>query len=89
MNPDFPVVSVAGLDRDKLNSIIVDFNLGLQTKFKENGHKELYMMDDTSRTKPNDSELTLAGEKTYLHCINGKANLKEEGESEDLIVNSS
>lgn len=30
-----------------LNEYIVEFNLGLQKNFKELGHSELYMMDDT------------------------------------------
>jgi hypothetical protein len=30
-----------------LNQYIVDFNLSLQMEFKEKGHPELYMMDDT------------------------------------------
>lgn len=34
-----------------LNEYIVEFNLGLQQKFKDMGHSELYMMDDTHNTR--------------------------------------
>ena len=75
---------------DLAQKFIVDFNLDLQTQFKEKGHHELYMMDDTRRVKPNAEDSTLASEKTYLHCLNGKANLNEQEDEEgENIVNSS
>ena len=57
------------MTREQLNEYIIDFNLELQTKFKEKGHRELYMVDDTNTLKPN--RRTLGIDKKYLHCING------------------
>jgi hypothetical protein len=45
IHPDFNPPS--STDIDAINGYIIDFNLNLQTKFKEKGHPELYMMDDT------------------------------------------
>ena len=58
------------LTRERLNQCIVDFNLDLQTKFKESGHEELYMMDDTLDMAPEDMSVSIG--KTYLHALNGK-----------------
>jgi len=59
-----------------LNQCIVEFNLNLQTKFKDSGHEELYMMDDTWGMKPNASEEAYG--KTYMHSLNGKS---DEGQN--------
>ena len=45
IHPDFDPGTVTSLDQ--LNEYVIDFNLNLQTRFKEKGHSELYMMDDT------------------------------------------
>ena len=68
IHPSF-ALSVTGMTREQLNEYIIDFNLDLQTKFKEKGHRELYMVDDTNTLKPN--RRTLGIDKKYLHCING------------------
>ena len=52
---------------------IADFNLDRQTQFKEKGHSELYMMDDTWNVKPLDKHSTFESEKEYLHSLNGTA----------------
>lgn len=57
-------------DITAINNTVIEFNLALQEQFKEKGHSELYMMDDTSAMKPN--EATQATDKQYLHCLNGK-----------------
>lgn len=67
---------------DRANQFIVDFNLNLQTQFKEKGHPELYMMDDTQTLKPDES--TVSFDKIYLHCLDGKA----ESEKDDGKGNS-
>ena len=64
-DPKCPITDVAAL-----NSYIVDFNLGLQDKFKSKAHEELYMMDDTYAMKP-DQDTSYGSERTYVHCING------------------
>ncbi len=46
IHPSFTPPSLR-LTRERLNECIIDFNLDLQTKFKDKGHSELYMMDDT------------------------------------------
>ena len=75
---------------DLAQEFIVDFNLDLQTQFKEKGHHELYMMDDTGKVKPKVGDLTFATEKTYLHCLNGKVDLNDgEADLDENIVNSS
>lgn len=40
-------------------------------KFKERGHQELYMMDDTLQLKNAQIDVPATG-KTYMHCLNGK-----------------
>ena len=75
-----PTSRICDLDEDifnKLNICVVDFNLVLQQKFKESGHQEMYMMDDTSRMKPN--ETTKSIQRRYMHCLNGKELLLERG----------
>jgi hypothetical protein len=66
VHPDFNPVFT---NIRELNDCIVEFNLDLQTKFKEKGHAELYMMDDTWGVKP--EERTFDLDKTYMHCLNG------------------
>ena len=56
--PDFNTESI--YDVDELNQRVVDFNLNLQNQFKEKGHPELYMMDDTLRMRPKDGDMNLA-----------------------------
>ena len=72
--PDFQPPPKDDLTMDKyivrINEYIVDFNLDLQTKFKECGHEELYMMDDTLDMAPED--MSVSSGKTYLHALNGK-----------------
>ena len=69
--PDFNPPS--STDIDAINKYIIEFNLDLQTKFKEKGHSELYMMDDTwSAMKPLEENSTTTSEKKHLHCLNGK-----------------
>ena len=71
IHPDFnPGEDISSLDQ--LNEYVVDFNLNLQTKFKEMGHRELYMMDDTWNMKPRDSDATFSSDKRFLHALNGK-----------------
>ena len=71
IHPEFNPGTVTSLDQ--LNNYVIDFNLNLQTKFKESGHRELYMMDDTQMMKPSlDEDATVASDKKYMHCINGK-----------------
>ena len=74
---------------DEINNYIVDFNLDLQEQFKKRGHDELYMMDDTQTMNPNDKDKSLVSEKTYLHCLNGKAFLSSENDENQVEVNSS
>lgn len=76
IHSDFNPGVVTGVDQ--LNEYVIDFNLDLQTKFKEKGHQELYMMDDTSRMKPNDKDITFNSDKTYLHGLNGRAVANED-----------
>ena len=78
IHPDFNPDGEMTLD--EVNGYIIDFNLNLQTKFKEKGHTELYMMDDTQYRKSDDK--TFSSEKTYMHCINGRAKVKT-GELDD------
>jgi len=68
---------------EDINDYIIEFNLNLQDEFKKRGHRELYMMDDTQRMKPNKG--AQADDKTYLHTLDGKA-IDEQGNVE---VNSS
>ena len=88
---------VLRLTLERLNECIVDFNLELQEKFKQNGHDELYFMDDTLRQKPtaslDDVHATYSMEKTYLHALNGRADVvvgKDEDENDIIkVFNSS
>ena len=68
-----------------INKYIIDFNLNLMKEFKEKGHKELYMMDDTQSLKPDDA--SQYRDKTYLHTLNGRA-MVDCGDGE-VEVNSS
>lgn len=76
------------LTNESLNESIIDFNLNLQKQFKDNGHSELYMMDDTSTMKPNDKDITFNSDKTYLHALNGRAEVAEKvvGNSSQMNV---
>lgn len=50
------------------------------------------MMDDTLRMKPIDRHKTQDSEKTYMHCLDGKAIVQEEdanGDKQDVEINSS
>lgn len=82
--PDFNPPS--STDIDAINEYIVEFNLELQTKFKEKGHQELYMMDDTVGMKPNQKFLHL--DKVYMHSLNGRA-IVEDDDGNGVEVNSS
>lgn len=80
---------------DEFNEYIMNFNLELQQRFKDRGHQELYMMDDTTYRKSNNpDDMTLSYEKTFMHNLNGKASV-EAGKDEDTdepiyrVVNSS
>ena len=89
VKPQFKPPSLR-LTRERLNESIVDFNLELQTQFKEKGHSELYMMDDTHHMKP--EEKTVVSEKMYLHSLNGRAEVPrkdEDGKEVRVEVNSS
>lgn len=77
-NPEFDVEYVVGMTPAQLNPLIIDFNLSQQVKFKEKGHQELYMMDDTKPWKPDDESKTVQSDKTFLHCINGKSIMEED-----------
>ena len=68
--PDFN--PSAWMPLSKINEYIVEFNLELQSEFKEKGHKELYMMDDTLRMKNSQIDTPASG-KTYMHCLNGES----------------
>lgn len=70
---------------DQLNEFIIDYNLWEQQEFKNKGHQELYMMDDTSHMKINHSDLH--NDKVYMHTLNGKAIIGDSSESK--LVNSS
>ena len=88
IHPSF--VEPERLTRNSLNNKIVDFNIDLQNSFKKRGHLELYMMDNTQRTKP--TQDTFSYGKTYLHCIDGKSMVREKdeyGNDVDVEVNSS
>lgn len=88
IHPSF--VEPETLTRQALNEKIVDFNIDLQMQFKKKGHLELYMMDNTQRTKP--TQDTFSYGKTYLHCIDGKSMVREKdeyGNDVDVEVNSS
>ena len=65
-NPPYPITDIAAL-----NSYIVDFNLGLQDKFKSRAHEELYMMDDTMSRKPISESPSISSDKTYMHAVAG------------------
>ena len=60
-------------DVDELNEKVVEFNRGLQQRFKEGFGTEVYMMDDTQRFKPDDDGRSYGSDKTYLHSLNGNA----------------
>jgi hypothetical protein len=68
-----------------LSQYTMDFNLDLQTNFKEKGHRELYMMDDTSSMNP--EEKTYVSEKTYMHSLNGKAEVAvdKDDDGNDIV----
>lgn len=69
-NPQYPIADVAAL-----NSYIVDFNLGLQDKFKSKAHEELYMMDDTMSRKPISESPSISSDKTYMHSLSGEVEM--------------
>ena len=73
-------------DIDELNGYIMEFNLNLQNEFKNRGHDEVYMMDDTWELRP--SYDTFSIDKKYLHSINGKSEVNGEND-ETTILNSS
>ena len=74
--PEFnppPFIDIDSIKKyiDSINEYIVEFNLELQTKFKEKGRQELYMMDDTLQLKNSKIDTHVSG-KTYMHCLNGE-----------------
>ena len=86
IHPSFNPESISSLE--ELNDYIIEFNLNLQTKFKDSGHQELYMMDDTKGMNPNERDFSQG--KTYLHCLNGTARMEDEDDGEgEQVVNSS
>ena len=81
--PDFNPLTTTILDRDGLNQYIVDFNIGLQIKFKDKAHDELYMIDDTSIL--NSGQKTFDKHKIYIHSLNGKTEVQDGEDKTDLI----
>ena len=73
-------------DIDELNDYIMEFNLNLQNEFKNRGHDEVYMMDDTWELRPRYDTFSI--DKKYLHSINGKSEVNGEND-ETTILNSS
>lgn len=77
-------------DIDELNDYIIDFNLLLQQKYKDKGHPELYMMDDTNSMRP--VERTRQIDKRFLHGLNGRSSVVEtnlNGDEVKVDINSS
>lgn len=65
-NPD------PGWTRERLNEFIIEFNLGLQESFKNKGHDELYLMDDTQWMNPSTNNETFVSDKVNMHLLNGR-----------------
>ena len=70
IHPDFTVEPTC--TREQLNECIIEFNLELQEKFKEKGHDELYLMDDTQWLNPSTNNETFVSDKVNLHLLNGR-----------------
>ena len=92
MYPDFNPPS--STDLYQLNQYIIEFNLDLQNKFKQSGHSELYLMDDTQWMTPNDGR-TFETDKVNMHLLNGQTLKEDVDETNDdgkpiqEVVNSS
>ena len=90
--PDFNPPS--SIDLNQLNKYIIEFNLDLQNKFKQRGHSELYLMDDTQWMRPDPHNANFATDKVNMHLLNGQT-LKDTDETDDdgqpiqEVVNSS
>lgn len=80
IHPDFD--PDPGWTRERLNEFIIEFNLGLQESFKNNGHDELYLMDDTQWMNPSTGDETFVSDKVNMHLLNGQM-LKDTGEKDD------
>lgn len=70
IHPDFTAEPTC--TREQLNECIIEFNLELQEKFKERGHTELYLMDDTQWLNPSTDNETFVSDKVNLHLLNGR-----------------
>ena len=70
INPDFK--PNPEWTRERLNEYIIEFNLGLQAKFKGRGHDELYLMDDTQWMNPSTNYETFTSDKVNMHLLNGR-----------------
>lgn len=71
-------------NRDWINDYIVDFNISLQNEFKNSGHDELYMMDDTRKLKTH-----FSSHKQYVHSLNGVGLLDDDDSTSSQLVNVS
>lgn len=71
VHPEFNPSPVPGTI-EELNESIMDFNLELQEMFKDKGHSELYLMDDTKWMNPNSKDTTFSSDKVNMHLLNGQ-----------------